>query len=357
MTNYQYINSINSKLVLYKKTNTYYINIGPLFGLNESECSIFVVLGNKILKSYNETQNDIYDLLNCCANYNLTNILYGTSTFEIGKDYLLSESLYNYILSELNLEYSEEYAQYILPDLLIDLEPNIVNYNLYDDVVNIDYYDKLNKINQFTFSTEELDNFYITFAKIILENTQFSDFSDNKDYIYKTVLEYWSNGGIDNASSSINLILGSTYANNSLMTYTPCGCNSNSSKNNSISTMSCSELYSNAMKQHLIEMLGNSEFYNSWFMLENGKPNGIMISLLNKLIDEFLLLDYDLTTEKKMSKCNCESLTFENNCNNESILNYKSVLNWVENNNIQLNKNKIKIYGEAFGELLPNLIF
>lgn len=358
MTNYQYINSINSKLVLYRRTNTYYINIGPLFGLNESGCSIFIILGDKILKSYNETQNDIYDLLSLCASYSLSDLLDGTSTFKLGKDYLISESLYNFIISELNLEYSEEYSQYILPDFLIDLEPNVTYYSVYNSETNIEYYNKLNAINDFTFSKEELDNFYITFAGIILDNTELNDFSDNKNYLYNTVLNYWRNGAVDAASSSINMVLGSSYLNNASSTYVPCGCNTNSNKNNGISLLSCFELYSNAMKQHLIEMLGNSEFYNSWFLLEDETVNEVMITSLEKLIDEFLALDYNLVTEKtKMSKCNCETISAENNCNTESIYNYKNVLSWVKNNIIQQNKNKIKIYGEAFGELLPNLNF
>ena len=58
-----------------------------------------------------------------------------------------------------------------------------------------------------------------------------------------------------------------------------------------------------------------------------------------------------------MSKCNCEAIESMNNCNKETILNYKKVLNWVQNNEIEENTNKIKVYGEAFGELIPNLQF
>ena len=55
------------------------------------------------------------------------------------------------------------------------------NYNAYinntytnnKDISNIDYFYKMNKMNDYVYSSEELDNFYMTFCNIILENTSF----------------------------------------------------------------------------------------------------------------------------------------------------------------------------------------
>lgn len=354
MTNYEYISFINSKLVLYKKTNTYYINIGPLFGYTNCRYSIFIVLGDKILKSYTTTKNDIYDLISLVKNNELHKLLTGTENLKFGVDYLISESLYNYIiLNELNYEYSDEYVNYVLPDYIIDLFPNENDYEILSNLLNLEYYMKLNDMNTFEFSKEELDNFYITFCNTILNNA-YVDNTSNEYYIYKSVLEYWSNGGTDIALTNISLILNSTinvFADN---TYKPCGCSS--SNNDTINTISCNDLYKNAMLLHLKEMLGNADFYESWFMLEDGKVNEVMIEKLTLLIDEFLKLDYNIYTDKIMSKCNCEAISLDN-CNLSIIKDYKNVLHWINENKILENKNKIYVLGTNFGEILPKLIF
>ena len=100
-------------------------------------------------------------------------------------------------------------------------------------------------------------------------------------------------------------------------------------------------------------------------MTYNSTPNAVVgnnynanvVDELIKLIDEFISLEYSLEFEKKMSKCNCEQISNVNNCNKETILKYKEVLNFIKENKIEENTNKIKVYGEAFGELLPNLQF
>lgn len=361
MTNYEYINFINSKLVLYKKTNTYYINIGPLFGYNDCTYFIFIILNEKVSKSYITTKNDIYDLLILVKNNELYKLLTGTENLKFGIDYLISESLYNYILTnETNYEYSDKFVNYILPDYIIDLKPNENDYESLDNI-NIEYYLKLNEINNFEFNIEELNNFYITFCNIILDNAYINDIS-NEYYIYKTVLEYWANGGTDMASTNISLILNSSInVYNTNQSYTICGCNTNNdNNNNNINTLSCNELYKNAMLLHLKEMLGNSDFYESWFMLEDGNINEVMIKKLLLLIDEFLKLDYNIysniQTDKKMSKCNCEVISGDD-CNFSIIKDYKNVLYWVNENKILENKNKIYILGTNFGEILPKLIF
>lgn len=353
MTNYEYINFINSKLVLYKKTNTYYINIGPLFGYNDCTYSIFIILNEKTSKSYIATKNDIYDLLILVKNNELYKLLIGTENLKFGTDYLISESLYNYILlNEINYEYSDEFINYILPDYIIDLKPNENDYELLDNI-NIEYYIKLNEINNFEFNIEELNNFYITFCNIILDNAYINDTS-NEYYIYKTVLEYWANGGNDIALTNMSLILNSSINVYTNQSYTICGCGNNN--DNNINTVSCNELYKNAMLLYLKEILGNSDFYESWFMLEDGNANEVMIKKLLLLIDEFLKLDYNIYTDKKLSKCNCETISVDN-CNLSIIKDYKNVLYWVNENKILENKNKIYVLGTNFGEILPKLIF
>jgi hypothetical protein len=197
----------------------------------------------------------------------------------------------------------------------------------------------------------------MTFSKIILDNTSLDIYSQD-NYIYYNVLNYYSNGSSDDTQSGIQLILGSTFGSTTINSYSSCGCN-NSSK--TLTDTSCLNLYKNAMKEYLVKMLGNKDFYNNWFLLsEEGiqsQYNALVVDKLINLIDEFLSLNYNLQFDKKMSKCNCEQITPESDCNLNIIKNYKLVLEYIKNNTIDMNVNKIKVYGEAFGELLPNLQF
>ena len=61
----------------------------------------------------------------------------------------------------------------------------------------------------------------------------------------------------------------------------------------------------------------------------------------------------------KVINCECPSpMTFtENACNYNIIQNYMKILDWIFNEQIDMNVNKIKIYGGQFAELLPNLQF
>lgn len=367
MTNYQYLNFINAKIISYKYNTInpiYYVYIGPVFGyVKNPECGIFLKITNKLFNDYNG--NEVYELLNTFYNdtWNI-DLINGIHNFKLNEDYYLSESLYNLITkSEISL-LEPNFEIGLMPDYLVD--GISVNYVSYDtccygpnnkDMMNIEYFYKRNIIASNHFILQELDNFYLTFCNIILGNTELDIYTGN-NYIYRSVLEYFGNGSSNEALSSLYTILGSTFGSSTTNTYSSCGCTTNSTTSN---TKSCLDLYKDAMKQYLIKMLGDTEFYKDWFMLSNpenkGTYNANVVDELIKLIDEFLSLEYVLEFEKKMSKCNCEQISNITNCNKESILNYRNVLVWIKENKIEENTNKIKVYGEAFGELLPNLQF
>ena len=72
-------------------------------------------------------------------------------------------------------------------------------------------------------------------------------------------------------------------------------------------------------------------------------------------------LDYnlDMNSKGKSYQCDCTNQLSLNNSSLEykKLNNYIQVLLWVYNNEITENTNKIKVYGEQFGELLPKLQF
>ena len=121
------------------------------------------------------------------------------------------------------------------------------------------------------------------------------------------------------------------------------------------------------MKLYLKQMLGDSEFYKDWFRIpmDNGTymVNDVLCDTLITLIDEFLnlasLYNYDLSTSKGASHGCCQdNSTLSSSCKSyEAIENYKKVLELVKGDNINGNQNKIKVYGQAFGSILPMLNF
>ena len=96
----------------------------------------------------------------------------------------------------------------------------------------------------------------------------------------------------------------------------------------------------------------------------NGKVENIeLISKLKKLFEEFKDLGYSLVWNTESSHCGCKNKTATNNISAQSDENYKifdnyyKVLEYAENDEVCLNKNKIKVYGEAFGEILPYIYY
>jgi len=267
-----------------------------------------------------------------------------------------------------------------------DTQYNRINSSIYEDIEDTDlrYYYLMNKLNDFTFDIEELNNFVSTFCGIILDETTFTDITDTKNLIYKQVLQYYRNNGKDDTSIVLDLIFNSTVLSPNSNGATSC-CNNLSTGDlnlitngvdlssiigtSNTSNIPCSEIYKNAMKLYLKKMLGDWEFYCDWFNITRGNgsismPNLVMIDKLKKLFEQFKELGYTLYFGGNNTKCGCRDLKKANNNilsdseKNYSILdNYYNVLLYAEDNIICDNKNKVKVYGENFAELLPYLYF
>lgn len=302
----------------------------------------------------------------------------GIEGFRPLEDYYINQTLFNY-LTNINAVIVEDKdndgdidpVDYELPNYLdengtitkyfIDLSNEVIR-----DYTNLQYFYKKNLLMNGQYSEDELNNFYQTFAKIILENTTIQNHSEvynkPKNQIYELVLNYYKRSQVDDASIALNLILNSNYGTVESYQQTNCGC---SNQGNSSLIQPCSSLYSQAMIVYLSEMLGNKEFYEDWFCIylseEEKISNDLLIESLQLFLREFIAIDYnlDLTLNKISYQCDCNSTLSLNNSSLEykKINNFLQILDWVNNNEIEENSNKIKIYGSQFGELLPKLQF
>ena len=89
-----------------------------------------------------------------------------------------------------------------------------------------------------------------------------------------------------------------------------------------------------------------------WKLIK-GYPNKKMIMEIVSNLDINIITDTD-----NINTMFCPSLdNSSDSCNRSIIQNYLKVLEFVKTNTILENKNKIKVYGETFGELLPKLSF
>lgn len=281
----------------------------------------------------------------------------GIDSFMLNIDYYINESLYNILKN--NQELSENII--ILPNYLTQ---NGMNMEYFDTIDNMDeiveYFHKQNYYKTFTFTEEELLNFYSTFCNQILKLTLFEP-ETTEDTIHSQVLIYFANFKSDSASVTMSMMFNNMYGNASTSAST-CGCNTNSS-NTPICTTSCVEYYKQAMDEYLKTMLGSDTFYYNWFYVTDPisgikEPNKVLINSLQTLINEFLELDINISTSKEsINMCKCPTVTIDDSCNRGIIKNYLSVLDYIELNKIEENINKIKIYGQEFGKLLPELQF
>jgi hypothetical protein len=107
--------------------------------------------------------------------------------------------------------------------------------------------------------------------------------------------------------------------------------------------------------------------YNHDTLLDD-VPNTALIDKLMQLLTEFLGLGYNLNLSgNDVSTCGCHKSKYcpslddainDDNCSNRAIImNYIKVLNWVKNDEVSQNINKIKIYGQQFATILPLLMF
>lgn len=397
MNNYNFLDIINTEIVQYKADSKYYIsfnlflNFGDIYGY-----TLFVPITEKLSKTYNG--NEIYifvenikllDNTAEIADYMNT----GIDDFMPGVDYFVSRSLGDYIgLDEV----------YIMPNYTIDTGSTLIqNTNDYTDLsdtnnkdfTNIWYFINKNDFLDYEFTEDELNNLYSTFFEIILDNTTFTDYIYGTNAIYKHVMDFYKSFMNDDAVTLMNLILGSNYSVN-INSTTSCGCSSGNSaggqcavlngynmsdSSNSLTlnqqinydTMSCVDKYINAMFEYLKMMLSDKNYYCDWMYLENDAldkvPNDILIDKLINLLTQLLNSGYNLNNlNEDNNNCGCHTRKHcpdrnngnKTSCANENIiLNYIKVLNWIKNDEVANNINKIYIYGKQFAEILPNLFF
>ena len=383
MTNLQLILNINPKVVLYN--DKYYLALNSFFGLtSKPNYTLFLLINEKIFNDSNSIIDLLYSFDNKSVDEISEIIAHGVSDYVYGEDYAISWSLYRYLLEyndNLTMLPSESIDSiYIFPDLL-DESFNLINTDKFTTVADTDlrYYYLLNQLQNSTFSADELNSFVKTFCRIILDNTSLTDFSDVNNLIYKNVLNYYANGGTDDALVMLNLILN----NSSLIPGQSVSCcdsysTSDSSSiaginnlsildNITTSSVSCKDIYMSAMFAYLKQMLSDIHFYCDWFMIETSTntthPNLLLITKLKQLFDEFLALNYNLSFNKSNAahdcKCNNKNtyVTSENTNNYNILNNYYKVLTYAETDTLEPNCNKIKVYGSEFATLLPNLLF
>jgi len=292
----------------------------------------------------------------------------GIDNFLAGKDYYTNNTLYNYLALTDQIEVPDFSVR--LPDYLDTFGQLRTEYwkpltgELYEDYNNIEYFNEKNNMLTNKFSEDELNNFYSTFCSIILKYTKITDnlLLDSRNQIYSLVLNYFKNFKSDEGSNALSLILNSGYGTVTTTASTSCGCNSSSSSTEL--TPSCYDLYSTAMYNWLGTMLSDSKFYEDWFRIYKSEndyiPNDVLIETLNIFFDEFINMQHTLNFIKSSSvKCDCPApVSFnENECNYNILKNYKKIFDWLFNEEIDSNVNKIKIYGGQFAELLPKLQF
>lgn len=295
----------------------------------------------------------------------------GIDRFFGGMDFYSNHTLYNYLALTDQVEVEDLKCR--LPNYL-DAYGNIqtqywnnLEGEIFKDYKNLPYFNEKNKLIDNEYSEEELNNFYSNFCKIILEYTKIGESgreNDGLNPVYRLVLNYFKNFGTDCASESIAMILNTGYTVNTNAGTSGCGCNSNSSSNNGEITPPCSTLYEEAMRTWLVKMLGDTQFYQDWFMIyENDEdyiPNDVLGNRLYEFIEEFIGLGNTLSFLQSKYRRNCDCPTIlidENDCNYNILMNYLKVISYALEDVIIPNANKVKIYGEKFGELLPRLQF
>lgn len=268
---------------------------------------------------------------------------------------------------------------YVLYDHDLNFSQNTDAYKyLYDinnkDMRNLEWFYHMNNLQDYEYSREELCNIPKTFFTIINDNAMVQNPETVKNQIYDKIVKYYANGGWDDALVNLNLILNSTIPTTLPSSKLNCGCNGGNgnglSDDASNGLTSCADLYKNAIDEWLKKMLADDEFYKDWFFtIISGMcptPNVEMIDPLIDLLTEYVDSNlgggpgnggrfnpnrrYDIFNH--MNCCNdCSGDdTYKN-----IILHYIEVLKAVKNNDVDANKNIIRIYGEEFAGILPYL--
>ena len=376
-------NFIPYKIVKYKDNKYYimikvFVNNANIFGY-----SLYFLIDEKFYSNYNG--NEIYEFL---SNINLENeteletLISGTESLIPGENYFLTGNLDNTeIAMSSNINDYEDISSIKIKD-----------------IDNINYFIYKNSTFENIFSEDELDNLNSTFMKLIQQYSEkYNNITDTIDFVYKNVIDYYANGQYDDATILMNSIFNTQITVSSNVS--SCGCNSQSDCTTvssttsaintgtelvSLDTATCIDKYKAAMYQWLIKMLSDTAFYCSWMFttVEDEDnlniPNDELLDKLIELLTEFLNAGYDLSTlngcTNKVCGCGHTKKYFSNNktgdcadilsnvnvdnCSNYTIIeNYIKVLNWIKNNQIDENKNKIYIYGKQFAEIFPLLSF
>lgn len=300
----------------------------------------------------------------------------GTEEFVAGRDYWLNTTLYNYLANTNQIvepNFSARMPNYLNDIMMLTDYYEDTSDSPFKDYSNLEYYEKKNRLLNNEYLENDLKDFYKNFCSIILQQTLISDDKRNSGLnpIYDIVLNYFSNYQSDAASNALNLVLNSLYSSPNYSS-TGCSCNSvmnlttNTTQDN-ITTKSCAQLYSDAMKEYLKTMLGDINFYQDWFMIDlsewecelNDNLSESLISFVSEFLEMDFCLDLNSFTTKihNSLKCNHTVLSSNESKNKSIIENYLRVLEFVQSKNIVQNTNRIKIWGNSFGELLPLLQF
>lgn len=330
---------------------------------------IYIVITEEFMNGNSKFQEFI---LNAAKN----NEIYSTGIegFRPGKDYFLNKTLYDYLYGSNLIQTNEEtnLESLYLPNYL-DNNGKITKFfedissEPIKDYTNLDYFNNRNKLLDNTYSEDELNNFFQSFANIILSYTTIQNHSDiynkPKNQIYDIVLNYFSKGMIDEASIVLNTIMNGQYTFTTIPTLDAQNCGCQTGTNSSMNT-SCISQYQQAMLLYAQQMFGDAEFYEDWFMIRLSEneiiPNDLLIEALQLFLKEFMALDYNLDFSiSKALYCGCNNNSSLTNSPAEykKLNDFLKILNFVLNCKIDENSNKIKIYGEAFGELFPKLQF
>ena len=339
---------------------------------------LYIDITEKFIKGYTNkdgkfiTGSDLFQFFIFSAIRQNPIYVAGTSDFVAGKDYWVNSTLYNYLANTHQIAYPNFDAR--MPNYL-DQNVHITKYfvdlhgSWQEDYTNLDYFEKKNRQRNNKYTDDQLKDLESTFCGEILEDTLIDDetrASDNNP-LYDLVLNYFHNHQSDCASTAMNLVLNGLFATS----YTSsCSCNSvittPSANSASNYTQSCSDLYTSGMLLYLEQMLGDIKFYEDWMMIRLSEyhlePNDVLVNNLIEMLKEFLDMDFNLCFSQQTNvhssfNCNNTVSTAEGDKNRQTIENYIRVLEFVLDNNLVANKNKINLWGSAFGKLLPYLKF
>lgn len=392
--------TLNANSVL----NLYFIAL-PLNVLDKDGNTVY---GNLYFNLYKETDTFSYnkykesirtyleEYTKLCLSNDTTATL-NVSTLLNGNDMFVSYNIYK-VISEINN--SENKDKSIIENTDGDTDGDtIVDSNIYikeDDIISkiedltydelynkdIQHWININKArianirSEGQYTQSQLDAFTSTFFYIIKSYINDKDTSTDTitGKIYDSLISYYINSKTDSAVSLIDLILSSSYSYTPSSTITS-SCSCSSSTSSSSVDNSCVSKYQNAMDTWLIQMMQDiTSFYNKYFYIEYTdettgeicyKPDTDLIDALILLIDEFEAAGYDLsfsTDTSKFNVCNCSSevdrrTSNVSNCNYSVLDNFKTLLLYIKENNVEGNENKIKLYGKAFATILPKMYF